>query len=1036
MRGVSILILFIQIIIGISGVVTVSLAKPDPTRELLRSAFDYYNQGQYYEAIRFYEEALLIDSTLSEAHYYMADCYQYLFQYELASKHYKSVDPTHKPEYPLLAMNLGLVQKSLGNYEQAETHFKEFAQQPNKQLENNEYWLERAKDELASLAKIRKPPFAPQINPNIVKLPSPVNTESHDFAAVPYRDSSHIVITSTRMGSKGNQYHVQHGEAFSDNYVFLADSNHWKETTQIHHFTNVNSTLDDGPGVLSEDGNTYYFTRTTHQGDYHIYYSLFVNNQWKMPRPLPAPVNLPGYVSKHPALSASGDTLFFSSDRPGGLGKSDLWMSVRHQDEWQHPINLGPSINTSNHETSPHWNAETETLFFASNGHPGWGGFDLFTTTILPYDLPSQVINLGKPLNSSKDDTYIWVGKNYGYVTSNRDSTLGNFDIYKYQYDNESKVLLSLTSESFWDLWASRLGLSDEEQREAQKFFSTLPSEEQDAMQRAVRKRIFNTLLAEGTIEDILSMDESQQFLSVHGEKIQEMVENQIAFYLNFQIPTWKDETRKWFSALEPNEKDKIEKIVQTMVIQSLLQQEDASVLQGDYQYEELSAEQFTWVEQTTAQGVRSFREFADEFIALEEVFEWQTLSPEEKEQLSRELSYRHFSSVALSSDETLEQVRYRYEQLPIDKQEQIDRLAQALIVNGKASNNVQLNEDAFQLEVLSSEEQRSLARLVVYRAEEMRKRNAGDNKMEAYVWEELPQETKYKLQRGGTNRQFAKRIVSDPSIQNQSYRQQINLHALLQANPDVVTIRGRIKQTQSKGVSVPVSLGTKYNRLRTQTDSEGVFSFSKVNYLQSSQIFLGEAETSMSEMLSLYLEEIEIIVDQDSLFTESFDHIYFETNSYQLTGEAVPVLSRIVNFHQSHPDVTIQIHAYADSTGSRSFNYQLSKKRSESVFSSLVSKGVDSNKLKLVPKGKEETNQSNDLAYSRRVEFKITGTNTTFNPTREIYLISSNTDLDVVARRYKKTVKQILEDNPGLGEKPSPYSVIKITTNLINYER
>lgn len=136
MRVIGIILSIVLSISSVSGMVTVSTDKPDPTRELLRTALNYYNQGQYYEAVGFYEKALEIDSTLSEAHYYIADCYQYLYQYERAFEHYQRVDLIDQSEYPLLKMNLGLVQKSLGKYDQAEKYFLEFVNQTNSQLEN------------------------------------------------------------------------------------------------------------------------------------------------------------------------------------------------------------------------------------------------------------------------------------------------------------------------------------------------------------------------------------------------------------------------------------------------------------------------------------------------------------------------------------------------------------------------------------------------------------------------------------------------------------------------------------------------------------------------------------------------------------------------------------------------------------------------------------------------------------------------------------------------------------------------------------
>src|SRR5690606_33581085 len=98
----------------------------------------------------------------------------------------------------------------------------------------------------------------------------------------------------------------------------------------------------------------------------------------------------------------------------------------------------------------------------------------------------------------------------------------------------------------------------------------------------------------------------------------------------------------------------------------------------------------------------------------------------------------------------------------------------------------------------------------------------------------------------------------------------------------------------------------------------------------QSQQLLIGQKGSSMAEMLSYHLEELEITVVQDSIFLETFDNLYFDTNEHDLAEEAKPVLARIADFHQRYPDIGIQIHTYADSVGSQTYNLQLSKRRGE----------------------------------------------------------------------------------------------------------
>lgn len=148
------------------------------------------------------------------------------------------------------------------------------------------------------------------------------------------------------------------------------------------------------------------------------------------------PYNNPEYSVGHPAITQSGDTLLFSSDRPGGFGETDLYYSVRQNGKWGIPVNLGPKINTSGKEefaflTDHHFNGQF--LIFASKGRFGNGGFDLYYTRF-PSDY-SEVNHFDSPINTKYDDFALTIppDADFGYLTSNRPGT-GDDDIYKFSF--------------------------------------------------------------------------------------------------------------------------------------------------------------------------------------------------------------------------------------------------------------------------------------------------------------------------------------------------------------------------------------------------------------------------------------------------------------------------------------------------------------------------------------------------------------------------------------------------------------------------
>ncbi len=158
------------------------------------------------------------------------------------------------------------------------------------------------------------------------------------------------------------------------------------------------------------------------------------------------PFNNPKYSVGHPAISQSGDTLIFASDKPGGFGETDLYFSVRKNLKWSEPVNLGPTVNTSGKEEFPFITGEGYAgryLIFASTGHTSIGGFDLYYKKL--YNTENQVIRFQNPINSTYDDFAMTLPENvdFGYMTSNRPGT-GSDDIYKLTFEKYRDFLLEL----------------------------------------------------------------------------------------------------------------------------------------------------------------------------------------------------------------------------------------------------------------------------------------------------------------------------------------------------------------------------------------------------------------------------------------------------------------------------------------------------------------------------------------------------------------------------------------------------------------
>ena len=212
-----------------------------------------------------------------------------------------------------------------------------------------------------------------------------------------------------------------------------ADSSWTTSTLQ-----NVNSEVHDAAPFYDQNDKKLYFTRNNHyrgrtitskdgQVKLELYFATYIDNKFTGVRPLS--VNSKTYSVGQPTVSPDGNVLIFASDKPGGYGGIDLYYCVRKGNEWSNAKNLGPAINTAGDELYPYMSPEGD-LYFASNFHPGFGGFDIFKSTRVEeyWTIPE---NLGMPVNSSQDDYALIIKNGSGYFTSNRAGGQGSDDIYQ-----------------------------------------------------------------------------------------------------------------------------------------------------------------------------------------------------------------------------------------------------------------------------------------------------------------------------------------------------------------------------------------------------------------------------------------------------------------------------------------------------------------------------------------------------------------------------------------------------------------------------
>ncbi|MBV1888148.1 MAG: OmpA family protein [Urechidicola sp.] len=269
------------------------------------------------------------------------------------------------------------------------------------------------------------------------------NSEFSDFGV---SHNGNIVVFASSRGD-GNTYDWNN-QAYLDLYQGIA--NEEGDVSNISSFgEEINTKMHESNAVFTKDGTTMYFTRNSfisgkkQQDDnkitnLKIYKAELIDNKWSSITELP--FNSNSYSVAHPALSEDEKQLYFASDMPGTLGLFDIFVVEILEDGYGTPKNLGATINTIHREQFPYISSNN-TLYFASDGHFGLGGLDIFKSEFdgANFSIP---VNMSDKINSNLDDFAFVIDeeKEVGYFSSNRDGGLGDDDIYRFTREKKFYV--------------------------------------------------------------------------------------------------------------------------------------------------------------------------------------------------------------------------------------------------------------------------------------------------------------------------------------------------------------------------------------------------------------------------------------------------------------------------------------------------------------------------------------------------------------------------------------------------------------------
>ncbi|MGQ9863576.1 MAG: OmpA family protein [Bacteroidia bacterium] len=430
--------------------IAVAYPQSKKVKKLLQEADRaYYVNRDPEAAAELYKQVIKEEPANQYATYRIGRCAWYTNNTEEAIRWYQAALQIDPNANDTIYFDLGLAQKKLGSYSEATLSFREFLNRHK----TNDYLRSQAQIEIEG-CELAQRMLSQQPDYELFLLT--LNSPSSDYAPVPFvvKGDTFLIFTSHRMGGQSTARYPEYGEAtYSDLWIAIRKKN--TPATEYQKVENlgkrVNTPANDGSAVIAPDGQTMYYT-ICGGGKYRkfwgcgIYQSTF-DPQKKTWGPFEKIAALEGKrevvvnsrgkkkvvptYDAQPTLSPDGNTMYFISDREGSVGGTDIWYAQKVGKEWTAPAHAGKIINTPFNEIYPHVGKDGKTLYFASDGHPGFGGYDVFKSEGRQSKW-SRPANMGSPINSSYDDfSLFWVIQDsIGYIASNRPGGKGRDDIY------------------------------------------------------------------------------------------------------------------------------------------------------------------------------------------------------------------------------------------------------------------------------------------------------------------------------------------------------------------------------------------------------------------------------------------------------------------------------------------------------------------------------------------------------------------------------------------------------------------------------
>lgn len=385
-----------------------------------------FSLGFYKEAITHYKAAIVMSSQNSELISKMAESARLANDYPAAIRYYQRLrNAANAASYPDADYQLATMYKCNGNPDSALHYFKSYVQSfpKNTELER------RAREEITACSLILSDSIDHMRRKyRVIHEGKSLNTENSESGAITVGDSIVLFSRLNEIFSPSSENSFFGTFVLQQIFQSRIGKNGRLTQSQLNNWGINSKKMHSGNVAYDAVNHSIYFTYGNPHSfadiQCHIYVSHYRNGKWTSPKKLGRNVNLPDYTSTQPAVAhRNGVTLlFYTSNRPGGSGGLDIWYSIVDGDNISPSINLGSPVNTPGNEITPFYSDATGELYFSSDYHHGYGGYDVFCSRGFR-DQWGKPENLGGKLNSPANDIYFTVNANdslSGYLTTNR----------------------------------------------------------------------------------------------------------------------------------------------------------------------------------------------------------------------------------------------------------------------------------------------------------------------------------------------------------------------------------------------------------------------------------------------------------------------------------------------------------------------------------------------------------------------------------------------------------------------------------------